>query len=116
MYKVLYYATVDEYLSELAKKSMKDKAARVALKSILYHIELLKIKGTQLPMPYARHIVDSIWELRPSDRRIFYAFYENDTFILLHYYHKKTQKAPKQEIDKTKRILREVLETKDEEN
>ena len=112
MYKVLYYTAVDEFLETLEKKSLSDKRAKALLKNIRYHIELLKIKGTQLPMPYARHIEDSIWELRPTDRRIFYAFYENDTFILLHYYHKKSQKTPKNEIEKAKRILQEVIGAK----
>jgi phage-related protein len=112
LYEVVYHPEVDAYLESLEKKSATDKKTKGLLKSIRYHIELLKIMGNQLPMPYARHIEGGIWELRPANNRIFYAFYEQNTFIMLHYYHKKTQKAPKGEIEKAKRTLKEMKEKK----
>ena len=40
-------------------------------------------------------IEDGIWELRPGFNRIFYFYYDNDQFVLLHHFRKKTQKTPK---------------------
>lgn len=45
---------------------------------------------------------DGIWELRPGNNRVFYFFFENDTFVLLHHFRKKSQKTPKREIEKAK--------------
>ncbi len=43
-----------------------------------------------------------IWELRPGNNRIFYFACEEDDFVLLHSFRKKTQKTPHREIDKAK--------------
>ena len=41
-------------------------------------------------------------ELRPDNNRILYFFFQDDTFILLHQFHKKTQKTPRREIEKAR--------------
>lgn len=48
------------------------------------------------------NIEDDIGELRPGNNRIFYFYFKNDTFVLLHQFRKKTQKTPQREIEKAK--------------
>ena len=63
---------------------------------------MLSKNGTLLPSNITKHIDDNIWELRPGNNRIFYFYVENNTFVLLHVFRKKTQKTPKREIAKAK--------------
>lgn len=84
----------------LSKKSTNNKNARIQLKQITLCIELLKIHGTKLSSNITKHLVDNIWELRPGNNRILYFYYENNNYILLHMFRKKTNKTPKYEIDK----------------
>ena len=44
-----------------------------------------------------KHLEDEIWELRPGFNRVLYFYFENNTFVLLHIFRKKT---PKSEIEK----------------
>jgi phage-related protein len=39
-------------------------------------------------------------ELRPGFNRVLYFYFENNTFVLLHMFRKKTQKTPKTEMEK----------------
>jgi phage-related protein len=73
----------------------------------LREIDLLTRYGTSLSTPYVRHIEGSLWELRPGSIRLFYFLYTNNTFIILHGYRKKGDKAPKREIDTAMRRMRE---------
>ena len=57
-----------------------------------------------------KHLKGEIWELRPLRNRILYAYYENDTFIILHHFIKTTNKTPKQELEQAKRNLEEYRE------
>ena len=50
-----------------------------------------------------------IWELRPLDNRIMYAYWKDNTFVLLHYFNKKTQKTPKSEIQIAKNNLKDFF-------
>ncbi len=43
-----------------------------------------------------------VWELRPGNNRIFYFYFKDDIFVLLHHYRKKSQKTPSREIEKAK--------------
>lgn len=45
---------------------------------------------------------EDIWELRPGNNRIFYFYYDESQYVLLHHFRKKTQKTPKREIARTK--------------
>lgn len=51
-----------------------------------------------------------IWELRPLNNRILYAYYENNTFILLHHFIKTTRKTPKRELEQAIRNLKDYRE------
>jgi phage-related protein len=88
---------VSEFLNKL---SIKHRAKAI------WEIELLVELGMNLREPYTKAIKDhnGLWELRikfASDiSRIFYFMPIGDTFILLHGFIKKTNKIPKNEIEK----------------
>ncbi|MBQ9699303.1 MAG: type II toxin-antitoxin system RelE/ParE family toxin [Lachnospiraceae bacterium] len=89
-----------DFMEKLRKKSATNKDARVQYKQIGLHIQHLQENGTKLPSNITKQIEDNIWELRPGNNRIFYFYFDNNTFVLLHSFRKKTQKTPRREIDK----------------
>ena len=108
MYTVEFYETADgrselwDFLEELRMKAATNKDARIQYKQISLYIQLLQDNGTRLNENITKHLEDGIWELRLGNNRVFYFFFENDTFVLLHYFRKKSQKTPKREIEKAK--------------
>ena len=108
MYTVEFYETRDgqcpvwEFLENLRIKSASNKDARIQHKQASLYIELLQQNGTRLNDNITKHLEDGIWELRPGNNRVFYFFYENNTFVLLHQFRKKSKKTPKREIEKAK--------------
>ena len=108
MYTVEFYETRDgqcpvwEFLENLRIKSASNKDARIQHKQASLYIELLQQNGTRLNDNITKHLEDGIWELRPGNNRVFYFFYENNTFVLLHQFRKKSHKTPKREIEKAK--------------
>ena len=108
MYTVEFYETRDgqcpvwEFLENLRIKSASNKDARIQHKQASLYLELLQQNGTRLNDNITKHLEDGIWELRPGNNRVFYFFYENNTFVLLHQFRKKSQKTPKREIEKAK--------------
>ena len=108
MYTVMCYETADgrselwDFLEELRMKAATNKDARIQHKQITLYIQLLQENGTRLNENITKHLEDGIWELRPGNNRVFYFFFENDTFVLLHHFRKKSQKTPKREIEKAK--------------
>ena len=97
MYTVEFYENADgkselwDFLEALRQKAASSKDARVQYKQISLYIQLLQDNGTHLNENITKHLEDGIWELRPGRNRVFYFFYEEDTFILLHHFLKKTQ-------------------------
>lgn len=108
MYTVEFYETADgrselwDFLEELRVKAATNKDARIQHKQISLYIQLLQDNGTRLNENITKHLEDGIWELRPGNNRVFYFFFENDTFVLLHHFRKKSQNTPKREIEKAK--------------
>ena len=108
MYTVMFYETADgrselwDFPEELRMKAATNKDARIQHKQITLYIQLLQENGTRLNENITKHLEDGIWELRPGNNRVFYFFFENDTFVLLHHFRKKSQKTPKREIEKAK--------------
>ena len=108
MYNVVFYedrngkSDLYDELTGLAEKSATNKDARIQLKQITYCVELLQNNGTKLPENITKHLVEDIWELRPGNNRVLYFFCEDETYVLLHMFRKKTQKTPKHEIEKAK--------------
>jgi len=88
------------FLDDLLQRSTGNKDARIQHKQIVYYIELLQKNGTRLPETITKNIVEDIWELRPGDNRVFYFFFRDNTFVLLHHFRKKSQKTPQREIDR----------------
>ena len=109
MYNVEFYETQDgksqiwEFLEELRIKAATSKDARIQHKQASLYIELLQQNGTRLNENITKHLEDGIWELRPGNNRVFYFFFQDNTFVLLHQFRKKTQRPPKREIEKAKR-------------
>ena len=94
---------IEEYLKKLANS--KSKEDRIKLNKIRMYINLLSQCGLELTEPYIKKIDKDIWELRPLRDRILFASWYNNEFILLSYFMKKTQKTPKSEIDRAKRLF-----------
>ena len=109
MYNVEFYETQDgksqiwEFLEDLRIKAATSKYARIQHKQASLYIELLQQNETRLNENITKHLEDGIWELRPGNNRVFYFFFQDNTFVLLHQFRKKTQKTPKREIEKAKR-------------
>lgn len=111
MYEIRFYederglSEVKTFIKELKDKSTTSKDARINFNKVVAYIDALEEFGTRMGEPITKHLDGEIWELRPLVNRILYAFYKNNTFILLHHFEKKTNKTPKREIEKAKREL-----------
>lgn len=64
----------------------------------------------KIGQPVIKYIGNNLWELRPIRDRIFFVSWENNSYVLLHHFMKKTQKTPKNEIEKAKRNLHDLIE------
>ena len=95
-----------EYIKDLLSK--KDKNSRIKATKIQDYINILSEHGTRAGEPFIKHIDGEIWELRPQRDRIFFVAWVNDSFVLLHYFMKKTQKTPSKEIEQAKRELNDL--------
>ena len=107
-YNIIFYekqngkSEVFDFLENLRIKSSTSKDARIQYKQVTLFIELLTLNGTFLPETITKHLTEDILELRPGTHRIFYFYCDNDTYVLLHSFRKKSQKTPRREIDKAK--------------
>lgn len=119
MYTVEFYETADgrselwEFLEDLRARSAHNKDARIQFKQISLYIQLLQDNGTHLNENITKHLENGIWELRPGNNRVFYFFYEQDTFVLLHQFRKKSQKTPRRELEKAKAERADYLSRKE---
>jgi phage-related protein len=100
---------IGDFLDDLNTKAQTSKDSRIRLKKILEYMRQLKTYGTWAGLPAMKHIEDDIWELRPLNDRMFFAYWKDKTFIVLHHFYKTTQKTPRSEIEKAKLILKEFL-------
>ena len=111
MYKIVIYedehgySDVEEFVRDLRDRSETSKDARINFNKVVAYIDLLEEMGTRIGEPVTKHLDGEIWELRPLSNRILYAFYKDNTFLLLHHFVKKTRKTPKAEISKAIRKL-----------
>lgn len=97
------FSDVKSFIKELKEKSATSKDAKINFNKIVAYIDVLEEPGTRIGEPVTKHLDGEIWELRPLANRIMYAFYKDNTFILLHHFEKKTKKTPRREIEKAKR-------------
>ncbi|MCL2494455.1 MAG: type II toxin-antitoxin system RelE/ParE family toxin [Oscillospiraceae bacterium] len=115
LYEVIFYQDskgnepIKDYIYQLSQQNGKD--ARIRLKKIIEYIGQLKTYGLSAGKPAIDHIIGTaLYELRPTSDRIFFAYWQDDTFVLLHHFVKKTQKTPPREIAQAQRNLRDFLE------
>ena len=107
-YKIDFYldkngkSELQEYIYSLSDESLTNKDARINYQQITFQIKLLREEGTNLSSKYTKHIEEDIWELRPGNNRILYFCWLEDTFVLLHHFKKKTDKTPRNEINRAK--------------
>ena len=119
MYEIEFYETEDgkcpiwDFLEALRLKAPTNKDARIQHKQASLCIELLQQNGTHMNAEITKHLDDGIWELRPGNNCVFYFFYQNDTYVLLHQFRKKSQKTPKREIEKAKAERNDYLRRKE---
>lgn len=117
--QIEFYETEDgkcpiwDFLEALRLKAPTNKDARIQHKQASLYIELLQQNGTHMNAEITKHLDDGIWELRPGNNRVFYFFYQNDTYVLLHQFRKKSQKTPKREIEKAKTERNDYLRRKE---
>ena len=106
MYEVEFYydqngkSDIVDYLDKLYKRGRTSKNERINRDKILAYMIALKEYGTRIGEPIVKHIVGDIWELRPLDNRIFFFYWKDNKFVLLHHFTKKTNKTPQREIKK----------------
>ena len=83
-------------------------------------IQLLQDNGYQLREPYSKALEDSIFELRiklgNNISRIMYFFYVDQHIILTNGFIKKTQKTPRNEIEKAKKYRADYMDRKESYN
>ena len=115
VYKVVYYETeqgrceIEEYINLLNSKA--DKDSRIKLTKIAEYIRRLQAYGTTIGKPTIDKIEGTeLWELRPLRDRIFFAYWKDNMFVLLHHFVKKTNKTPKNEIEQAERNLKDWKE------
>jgi len=116
MYEVEFYrdkngkSEIIEYIDELEAKGVTSKTERINKDKILAYIIALKQYGTRIGQPVVKHIDGNIWELRPIKNRIFFFYWKDNKFILLHHFIKKTNKTPQREIDNARSKMKDFIE------
>ncbi len=112
MYQIEIYedihgkSSVIDYFKKLQKSSSKED--RIKIQKITMYMRLLKEYGLSLNEPYIKHLEEDIWELRPLKDRFLFAYWKSNRFIILNHFTKKTNKTPKNEIEKARKLLREL--------
>ena len=80
-------------------------------------MELLSKNGPDLRKPYSEHLVDGIFELRAkvgtNISRVLYFFVIGKKIVITNGFIKKSQKAPKSEIELAKKYRNEYLNRED---
>ena len=67
----------------MERDSRTNKQSRINLNKVIAYIDKLKESGTRVGAPVTKYLGGEIWELRPLKNRILYAYYKNNTFIIL---------------------------------
>lgn len=96
----------NDFISKLTQKERE---------KIDYGLILLKTQD-RLPQKFVKHIKDGIYELRTEYNgniyRTFFIFDKDQIIVLFNGFQKKTQKTPKNEIEKAIKIKNEYYEYK----
>jgi phage-related protein len=117
MYEVITYKdrsgndAIADYIRELNSAMATNKDARIRYKKIIEYIGQLKTYGVAAGEPAIKRIKNTaLWELRPTNDRILFAYWKGNVFVLLHHFAKKTQKTPLQEIKQAERNMKDFIE------
>lgn len=109
--KILTYGGYFEAFLESLNEKTQEK--------ILYGLLLLKTQD-RLPQKFVKHITDGIYELRTEYQsnifRVFFIFDEGAVVVLFNGFQKKTQKTPRNEIEKALKIKEAYYEDKQSQN
>lgn len=115
MQKRKYIRTIIAY-KEYFKDFKKSVSQQVIDK--FYEVFLYIMTLEVIPSTYFRNVegVKGLFEIRIEEEgniyRLFCCFDEGNLVVLFNAFHKKTQKTPKGEIDKAKRIMKEYFDNK----
>ena len=116
MYTIEFYhdrngrSEILEFLDALQEKAETSKSDRVNRAKILTYISALAAYGTRVGQPTVKHMEGSIWELRPLCNRIFFFYWKDNTFVLLHHFVKKSRKTPEKELERARTKLKDFIE------
>ncbi len=99
-----------DFIRELNMKAATNKESRINFNKAVTYLDTLEELGTRVGEPVTRHLDGEICELRPLQNRLLYAYHKDNEVVILHHFHKKTQKTPKREIEQAKRNLQDYLE------
>lgn len=98
-----YYIKFLELLNE-------EERHKIRRSLLLFHSE------DMMPWHYIKYIEDGIYEFRVTlprrEARIFFLYDEDKLVVLFNAFLKKTQKTPRAEIEKAKRLKKEYYESK----
>jgi len=109
MYEIIFYedkngrSEIKDYIRNLQEN--KNKSNNIKFNKIVSYMRQLKEKGLSIGEPYIKYLNNDIWELRPLKDRFIFAYYSGSKFIILSHFVKKTQKTPRYEIERAKRLL-----------
>ena len=95
-WKVVFYVSEDERDSVV--KEIDNFGENDSIK-VYKTIELLKTYGHAILENHIKHIDGKIWEIKIDRYRMLYFLYENQHYILIRAFMKKTNKTPKAEIE-----------------
>lgn len=125
---VLYYLkivsrnqlfAIDYFTDDGGRTPMEEYLAALTIKmraKTLRSIQLLKEFGPDLREPNTKPLGDGIFELRTNQGgiagRCLFFFFDGNAIVLTHGFLKKTQKTPREEIDRAKRYRNEYMRTK----
>ena len=89
----------EKYIEKLQKQHKENEVYE-----ILAYLNKLKEFGYKINEEFKslaiKPLREDIYELRPSSSRVFFFYYKDGLFIILHGYEKKTNKTDPQEIEK----------------
>lgn len=90
---------IEKDLKKIQKKDQENS------KVVFNHLTYLKNYGRNVSRPKADHVTGKIYELRPGDYRLLYAYLEDDTAVALVLYAKKESAIQQRHIQLAKKRL-----------
>lgn len=111
MYDIEFYHTGDS--NAPLKKYLRDISKTYGdrdLALIKTYIDLLRLHGMKINdfKPKAiKQIEGDLYELRPGNNRVFFFYFKDNRFVLLHAFRKKQRKTPRHEIETAKERMKD---------